>query len=283
MIGTEKLELIIELALWSGCLENERPLSLLIVAKPESGKSELVLKYKDNIPNVWVLTDATAFGLLKILKEDAFRAVRHIIIPDLLSPLSRQPATVHSFIAFMNNLIEEGVMEIQTGFMTFKETGLNIGLISTMTPSVLQDRRHGWSRIGFLSRMVPVSYKYSQQTAQKILVSITHQEYHKEKPKALTLPTETAKVALPPRLAKKMLSFTRQHAQAEAELNRVEMYEGLRMLHEAEELYGFRYQKQLQVMLKSRALMKGREEVTQEDVDALGSLLNLIGTRELEI
>ena len=35
MIGTEKLELIIELALWSGCLENERPLSLLIIAKPD--------------------------------------------------------------------------------------------------------------------------------------------------------------------------------------------------------------------------------------------------------
>ena len=169
MIGTEKLELIIELALWSGCLENERPLSLLIIAKPESGKSQLVLSYKGNNPGVVVISDCTAWGLQKaFLNEMKDKLIHHIIIPDLITPLSRQPATVATFVAFLNGLTEEGIVEVHTFAQDLKVEGLNVGLISTITPSILNDSRHRWTRMGFLSRMLPVAYKYSQETAQKV-------------------------------------------------------------------------------------------------------------------
>jgi hypothetical protein len=89
MVGTERLELVIELVLWSGCLKNERPLSLLIIARPESGKSGLVLKYRENGPGVVVLTDCTAWGIQRhFLNAMKSKAIHHIIIPDLLTPLS---------------------------------------------------------------------------------------------------------------------------------------------------------------------------------------------------
>lgn len=269
MIGTEKLELIVELTLWSGCLQNERPLSLLIIAKPESGKSQLVLKYKENSPGVITITDCTAWGIQKnFLNEMKDRQIHHIIIPDLITPLSRQPATVSTFIAFFNNLIEEGVVEVHTFAQDFKVEGLNVGIISTITPLVLNDSRHKWTRIGFLSRMLPVTFKYSQETAQNILHSITRREYHKDGPKVLNLPQEKQEVDLTQKIANKMLPLTSKFNES---------------LNKAERLYGFRHQKQLQVLLQAHAVMHGRNRVTLEDVDAVKSIVSLIGTEEYEL
>lgn len=269
MIGTEKLELIIELTLWSGCLENERPLSLLIVAKPESGKSQLVLKYKVNNPGVIVISDCTAYGLQKaFLNEMKDKIIHHIIIPDLITPLSRQPATVATFIAFLNGLMEEGIIEVHTFAQDFKVEGLNVGLVSTITPSILNDSRHRWTRMGFLSRMLPVAYRYSQETAQKVLDSITKREYSHYTPKQLHLPEEKHEVELPKKYAQAMLPFTKKF---NARLN------------DAERLYGFRHQKQLQVLLQAHALMCKRHRVTSEDVYVVKSIVRLIGTKEKEL
>jgi hypothetical protein len=269
VIGTEKLELMIELVLWSGCLRNERPLSLLIIARPESGKSELVLKYKENRPGVVVLTDCTAWGIQRhFLDAMKSKLIHHIIIPDLLTPLSRTPSTVATFIAFFNNLIEEGIVEVHTYATDFKVDGLNVGLISTITPSVLRDARHRWARIGFLSRMLPVAYKYSQKTAQEILQSITRRDYYQEQPKKLSLPSEKQEVDLPKQFAEEMLPFTKEFTGR---------------LDRAERLYGFRYQKQLQVLLASHALMSGRSQVTAQDVEVIKSIVALFGTEEHQI
>jgi hypothetical protein len=40
--------------------------------------------------------------------------IRHIIIGDLLAPLSKQKKTRDDFIAFFNSLIEEGVISVHT-------------------------------------------------------------------------------------------------------------------------------------------------------------------------
>jgi len=269
MIGTEILELIIELVIWSGCLLNERPLSLLIIAKPESGKSQLVLKYRGNNPGVIVITDCTAWGMQSnFLNEMRDKRIHHIIIPDLITPLSRQPSTVATFIAFFNNLIEEGVVEVHTYAQNFKVEGLNVGIISTITPSILNDSRHRWTRMGFLSRMLPVAYRYSQEKAQNILQSITEREYYQEETKNLSLPSEKVEVELPKVYAEEMLPFTQQFNER---------------LNEAEKLYGFRYQKQLQVLLEAHALMNGRDIVTIEDVEAIKGIVGLFGTEEQEI
>jgi hypothetical protein len=181
---------------------------------------------------------------------------------------SRSPSTVNTFIAFFNNLIEEGIVEVHTYAMDFKVEELNVGLISTITPSALGDARHRWSRIGFLSRMLPVAYQYSQKTAQEILESITRREYHQEQPRKLPLPSEKQEIDLPKQFADEMLPFTQEFTDR---------------LDRAERLYGFRYQKQLQVLLAAHALMNGRHQVTTEDVEVIKSIVSLFGTEEHEI
>ena len=105
LIKLDALKTMIECALISPYIKDEKPLSLLIVAKPESGKSTILKLYRGNKGIVY-LTDCTAYGLTrdvlpKILNND----IKTIMIPDLLTPLSKQTKTRKSFVAFLNGLI----------------------------------------------------------------------------------------------------------------------------------------------------------------------------------
>jgi len=264
MIHAEKLEKLITLALYSGYLRNEKPLSLLIVAKPESGKTELVSKFAHN-QGIVFLTDATAYGITKtFLPVLEAGKLRYIIIADLVNPLSKQRATVDSFIAFMNSLIEEGVVEIHTYAIDFKKEGIQCGLIATITDKALLDRRHKWASIGFLSRMLPVSYRYSQQTAMKILESIARRDYYHEEPVRLGFPPEPVSVELPEKYARGIMRYSTA-------------------LGQAQQIYGFRYQKQFQVLLEADALMHGRDVVSEEDYEEVCGLLDFVNLKFCEI
>lgn len=257
MINIGILETIIKLALWSAYVKGEKPLSLLIIAKAESGKSQLVMRFADN-KGVILLTDATSYGITKeFTLAIETKQINHIIIPDLLTPLSRQKATVNHFIAFFNNLIEEGVIEIHTGVINIRKTGLNCGLITTITREELFDRRHRWNRIGFLSRLLPVSYEYSQKTAQEILDSIVKREYYKNDKIKLDFPKEPVEVDLPPTLAQRMVPYATRFGKAHG-------------------IYGFRMEKQLQTMLEAHALMYQRTKVDEGDVKAVEQLLQYV-------
>jgi hypothetical protein len=67
-----------------------KPNSLLIIARPESGKTEALKKFTVN-KNAAYLTDVTGFGIQRdwLTKIEAGE-VRYIMIPDLLKPLSRK-------------------------------------------------------------------------------------------------------------------------------------------------------------------------------------------------
>lgn len=90
MIKLEELEKLIEITLLTGYIRDERPVSLLITADPESGKTELVKKAK-RVKGIPYLTDATAWGIIdKYWDAIEQGKVRHITIPDLTVPLGKQ-------------------------------------------------------------------------------------------------------------------------------------------------------------------------------------------------
>ena len=114
MIGVDKILNMVELAIYSGHVEGEQPVSVLVTAPIEAGKTEVVNKYDKNA-GCLSLSDATAFGIMRDYGQAIInREVRHLIIPDLVKPMSRGKDTVHSFIAYLNSLIEEGILRVST-------------------------------------------------------------------------------------------------------------------------------------------------------------------------
>ena len=199
MIGTEDIEKLIKLSLFSAYLDGEKAVSLLITARVESGKTELVRKASE-CARVLYITDLTAWGIQrKYLKQISDGEIRTLIIPDLITPLSKQSSTVETFISFLNNLIEEGVSEVQTYAMSLKlPNPARCNVIACIAKEHLFDRRHRWSKIGFLSRMVPISYEYGPSAIYDIMQSIALRGYKNEADFVdLNLPNSDVEVELP--------------------------------------------------------------------------------------
>ena len=259
MLKTAELLELLKITLFTGYIAGERPNSLLITAKVESGKTQLVSKMRAN-RGVLYLTDATPVGITRHYADALFsQQIRHIIIPDLLVPLSRFRDTVASFVAFFNALIEEGVVEIRTQFINVvpQKMPTKCGLITTIAPSYLMDARHKWSGIGFLSRLLPISYSYSTSSVIQILESIVDHEYYGDKGIKLQLPTQDIQVGCAAEYGRRILPYTNR-------------------LATAANLYGFRLQKQLQVAMMGSALAEGRTSVRESDFEKVAQLTNFI-------
>lgn len=259
MLHIEPLTKILTYCIFSGKIKNEKPLSLIVGANPESGKTEVLRLFKEN-DGVVYLTDCTAHGLTKeVLPRIEAGTVHHIMIPDLLNPLSRRESTVKTFTTFMNSLIEEGIAEISTYAqgMTMRKTDLRCGLLTAITRDKLMDKRHEWAKMGFLTRALPFTYSYSQQQVREIMEYIIDEKYHDEQKLKMKMPRNAKEVKLPKPLARMILPEAYKFA-------------------DAEKTYGFRMQKQLQVMMKSIALYNRRTKCNKKDFRELMYLMQWI-------
>ena len=248
------------LTLYTAYIKNvTKPNSLLIIAKPESGKTEVLKKFIPN-KNVAYVSDVTAFGIQRdFLPKIEKGEVRHIIIPDLIKPLSRKESTVKTFITMMNSLIEEGISVVSTyatPLLTYQKP-VKCGLITAITTDIFNDRRHRWGSIGFLSRTIPFSYSYSMETVRHVFDSILGLGYLNEGNIELHVPKEDKTIKLPRKYSKEILPSTTTIAQAQ-------------------KTYGFRLQKQFMALLQASALERHHNTVDGKDVSRVLHLMNWV-------
>lgn len=256
MLAVEELQEIVEVALFSGRLAGERPLSLLVIADVGSGKSELLAHYPEHLnATVLYVNDITAFALHKHHgKELREGKIRHIILGDLLTPLNKQKEQADAFITFMNGVIEEGLARVESRDSCFiADVPVRCGLVTSIARQDFETRHTRWATVGFLSRLLPISYSYSQDTILQVFDYIIHGRYATDKPIALWLPGSDVSVDLPIDIARELIPLTQR-------------------LKDSEDTYGFRRLKQLQVWVKAHALYRGRHVVTRDDLARLFEL-----------
>lgn len=211
MIHTQDLEKIIALVLYSAYVEGEKAVSAIIVSdRPESGKTEVVNKFYGNRGLIY-LSDVTAFALWRDFhKEIASGEVKHLIVPEFLAPLSRKGETVASFIATLQMLVEEGIMEIHTGFLEAikLKAPASLGAILCLPRREFVARRQGWELSGFLSRFLVVSYSYDKDTVDAIFKSIANRDYMGSSKIKLVFPEKRVGIELPRKIAELASEFT---------------------------------------------------------------------------
>jgi len=210
MINTKDLEKIIGLCLYTAYIQEEQAVSIMLISdRPEAGKSKVAMKFYGN-KGIAFLSDVTAFALWRDYhKEIESGTLKHLIVPEFLAPLSRKSETVQSFIATLQMLIEEGIMEIHTGFLDpiKLKAPSALGAIVCMPRREFMQRRQGWELSGFLSRFIVVSYTYNSNTIEDIFESIASREYLGERNIKLDFPTEPVKVEIPPAIAQAAKSY----------------------------------------------------------------------------
>jgi len=258
MLFVKNITKIVKLGIASSFIRNEEPVSVILLGNPEIGKSSILLRF--NTPkNVFFLTDLTKSKLENLIKE--FQNIRYLIIPDFIKIISHSKSTVSNLISLLNACIEEGVREITQYFggsvhqtTPFKKP-IKFGLATAMTRDSLEDRRRNWHRIGFFSRLMPVSFRYTKEQAKKIREYIYAGKDLFEKKEKLRLKPTTITCS------KKYPAMFEEYIDQFADANR---------------LYGFRLSKQIRGLLKANALLRGSRRVTIRDVKEVKKLLKWI-------
>ncbi len=299
MVLTELIDEMITLTIYSAYVKNEKPISLLLVASPEAGKTKIVQRFADNQCLVY-LSDATAKGLIDAYQQRLkMGAIKHFVFTDLITPLSKNVDTRSSFISFFNGLIEEGLMNMHTyvTHVDIEKLFKPVGVIGCITPEPLQDNRRHWKNIGFMSRVIPFSWSYSEKTIEIINDSIKYEQYAEDKPIQLDLPKRKladgslepdyffeADIKLEPELSGRLTGI------AEILAERViknpytgQLEENKQARKDKDNPYGFRLTRQLHVLAKASALRAKREKVNAEDIDKIISLSNWMNFKCLEM
>ena len=259
IVELDALEKTVKAVLFSAYVKYEKPLSLLIVAKPESAKTAVLKKYRDN-QGIAYLTDCTAYGLTRdILPKIVTGEIKHIMIADLITPLSKSTKTRQGLIAFLNNLTEEGVAKMTT-YATVWEKEVSCGLITSITEDALKDGRHDWAKMGFLSRMFLFSYSYPISVVHKIFNSLMEDKSAVGQPVKLEFPPQPVDVILPEEIAKELVPISTR-------------------IGESMQIYGFRFFLNAKTLLKSLALTKGKTTVTRQEFDEFLELSRFFNSR----
>lgn len=269
MKGLADLTLAIRLALLTGRLTNRKPVSLLIDAPPEHGKNTLVEEFRATAGVDW-WTDATAYGLADWLFNAAvdrrnghrqmkrYETIHHLIIPDLNVPLGRRHSA-EQFIDFLLPLTYEGQDKCVTSRMRYKlPRPVTIGVIAGITPGVLARHRKEWERNGFIRRFLPLSYSYTEATAEDVFTSV-EQRLPKEERSLQGEATERFEVASLPMVNRTLRPVAKRIVET---LNLTE-----------DKLHGFTFEEHLISLAMAHALGEGRHTVHVEDAKAVANLL----------
>lgn len=285
LIGLEAIQDLIELALWTAYIMGERIVSLLIVAPPESGKTELMKKYRKN-KGIHVRRRFTACGLIKELTAgnlsllfDRPKILGFIFQYDFRNTLTFKANTVEGNIEFLSAATEEGLSKESAYWISGKELGpyenLKVGLIAGINTfgffTSSRKVRPYLHKGGWFSRNIVVTFSNSEVMDSKISNSIARGEYryNKNLRKTITLkfPKKRVQVYIPKRYSQEVMTLASEIAE--------EYSEDLK----PHKLKGFRLHKSLISLVKASALRDGRKIVEKRDIERIRYLSQWMNLR----
>lgn len=256
-----QLKEFLKISLLTGYIKNEKPINVLIIGKPDTGKSALLSRIITN-DGIIEMTDLSAWGITKmivpLIEQD--KKIKHIIIPDFLVIMAKSKSTADRTFTFVNSLIEEGISNIGTYMnrgidfkqsQKVKDAKVQCGLITAITEQMYYKKKKRMNEFGFLSRFVPIRYSYSSDYMNEIFQNIMHGKYlHKEEDKIL-LPQEEIDIKYDNEEIHKMLVLIARN----------------KISSGAVEAQGTRLLIMFKTILKAIALKNGRTEVLKEDFE----------------
>ncbi|RLG11107.1 hypothetical protein DRN69_08205, partial [Candidatus Pacearchaeota archaeon] len=169
--GLEKITEILKIVFASGNID-DKPLSVMLIAPVGSGKTTAIKQFQNN-KNILITTDSTAWGILKKYQKELKNGeIRHIVIPDLHSALSRRKTTADQLILFINNSSEDGIFPSKTYGIQIDDFIEPFGWILCLTTEGFKRKYKFLKEVGFINRFFIVKYEYSLEQLKTILNEI---------------------------------------------------------------------------------------------------------------
>lgn len=261
LIYLDEIIELTRLCILSGKVKNkENPVSAILIGGSETGKSEMINIFRD-LDNTMIANDLSGRMIIdhiapKVLNEGK----THILIPDFIKVLSHGKKVTQNCITMLNIATQEGLDNIVFyGLQKQFPKIVKFGVITAVTKEAYYVRKRYWEKIGFISRLMPISYEYSEATKRRIHEHIARGspkhiiELSKKRPRKIEIPEIYANQIKAVSVAKSPFST------------------------------GFRLHKQLRVIAQTNALLNDRNVVNKEDIDKLLDYTKYIGTVFYEI
>jgi hypothetical protein len=266
LIGVMSLLYMIELVLWSAYVKGARQVSLIILGKPETAKTEAPAKYIGN-KGVIPIRRFSARGIIEMLLDGVIDPTNPaiFIIADLDALFKQKQVTVYKLVHFLNAIMWDGLDPEATYLIKYKELkkfrGFKAGFIAGVTDEGFFTKyKHVKANLkegGFLSRTIVFSIDYSASQVEKILTQIFDGKHSKKFIKHIHLdfPDKKLEVYLPKEQRERLKALTRDIAEQL----------GAR---------GFRIGEHLMALAKASVLRDHRKfrAVLKEDVDLIEHL-----------
>lgn len=249
---------MVNLILQTAYLKPQRkPISLLLIGEAGIGKSRL-LSPMAKLKEVSYVNDITPKYSVEFLEKVSRGEKKFLVIPDFTNCMSHGNNTRTTLISIFRSMTEEGVTDLSDYHLEFKSrTPVKAGLITATNNNSYREFRQAWKDTGFLSRLLPFSFKHSIATQERIMDNIDARRpdiinkisFHIEKhPKTILAPESLLRQL---RICEKMLSLSTGSLP-------------------------YRHQIQLNPITEALAVLRGDTEIKQCDIDTVAWLSNWI-------
>jgi len=160
MIAVDPILDFLNICIWTAVLQDEQPVSVVVVAETSSGKSAMLKKLE--CPLSQFITDMTTRDLSNIMAD---KDKRMIVLSDMQSIFSHKSTVVGTTTQALRNLLEEGIYNDP-----FSGAKINrrFGMITAIPPVEFARVNRIFVSGGLNTRFLVFEYTYKKQTVSKI-------------------------------------------------------------------------------------------------------------------
>lgn len=252
MIGTALFEELVQTVVLTHRVKDHQRANLLLLAAPENGKTTITKA--GHCPHVYPIAMISARSVLREVKEHP--ATEFLLFNDLTAIRALTHSASNALIVMLNQLTQNEHGVVAFAGKEAEHITREIGIIGCLPWTTFKHHRSHWEHFGFISRMVPIAYAYSSDLELKIKDAIDghHLDAHR--------PTHKPIKRVPPKVVD--IVCTKAHTR------------NIRLMADAraKELQqrGIRLLKNYHVITRAHAILHGRRQVINDDVDFLHAI-----------
>lgn len=203
----DRATILIKLFIATGRLKDARAQSMLLIADPGSGKSELLERFNKN-PQLEYASDMTVQGLYPIIHQAREGRTTHIVATEFQKFFLRKAYTAQHTLSSLCQFMEEGLGKVRVGKELVDFGGAQGGLIGAMTSRTAAKWENTLAEYGFWSRCAAFEWQMSGDELRKVMRKISDGLLDDLTPVIVNVPDKKVSVKIPVLLSRQVMDYT---------------------------------------------------------------------------